>query len=144
MMRHRPKTAEEAKFSIEYCMAVALLDREAGLQQFTSERVMEPKVQKLLARVNYVHLPETSGYLNMELYPEQVTVKLRDGNVYSREVLTNKGKPGNRLGKEELIAKYSACAAEAISQDRIDRSLEMLGRLEKLRDISELMDVLCA
>ena len=144
MMRHRPKTAEEAKFSTEYCMAVALLDRKAGLQQFTSERVMEPKVQKLLARVNYLHPPEISGYLNMELYPEQVTVKLRGGAVYSREVLTNKGKPGNRLSKEELIAKYSACAAEAISQDRIDRSLEMLGRLDKLKDISELMDVLCA
>lgn len=144
MIRHRPKTADEAKFSMEYCMAVALLDREAGLQQFTSERVMEPKVQKLLTRVNYVHLPEASGYLNMERYPERVTVKLRDGNVYFHEVLTNKGKPGNRLSKEELIAKYSACAAEAISQDRIDRSLKMLEQLEKLSDISKLMDVLCA
>ncbi len=105
---------------------------------------MEPKVQKLLTRVNYVHLPEASGYLNMERYPERVTVRLRDGSAYSHEVLTNKGKPGNRLSKEELIAKYRACAADAISQDRIDRSLEMLGRLEKLRDISELMDVLCA
>ena len=144
MIRHLPKTADEAKFSMEYCMAVALLDGEAELQQFTAERVTEPKVQKLLTRVNYVHLPEASGYLNMERYPERVTVKLRDGSAYSHEVLTNKGKPGNRLSKEELIAKYSACAAEAISQDRIDRSIEMLGRLEKLRDISELMDVLCA
>lgn len=35
-------------------------------------------------------------------------------------------------------------AARAISPERIDRSLDMLQGLEELRDISELMDVLCA
>ena len=144
MIRHRPKTVEEAKFSMEYCMAVALLDREAGLQQFTEERVRERKVQKLLTRVHYLHLPEHSGYANMERYPERVTVKLKNGETYAQEVLTNKGKPGNRLSREELIAKYTACAEEAIPRKRIDRSLEMLDRLETLDNVGKLMDVLCA
>jgi 2-methylcitrate dehydratase PrpD len=144
MIRHRPKTGAETKFSMQFCMAVALLDRKAGLQQFTTERVVEPRVQELLTRVSFVHPPEASGYLGMELYPEQVTVKLHDGTVYSHEVLESKGRPGNRLSKAELIAKYSDCAARTISYERIDRSLDMLQGLEKLRDISELMDVLCA
>ena len=144
MIRHRPKTAEEAKFSMEHCMAVALLDRKAGLQQFTNERVAEPKVQELLTRVRYVHPPEASGYLNMERYPEQVTIKLRDGTVYSHEVFESKGRPGNRLSPAELTAKFRDCAARAISHERIDRSLGMLQGLEKVRDIGELMDVLCA
>ena len=144
MIHHRPKTTEEAKFSMEYCMAVALLDRNAGLQQFRTERVVEPRVQELLTRVRYVHPPEASGYLNMERYPERVTINLHDGTVYSHEVLESKGRPGNRLGKAELIAKYRDCAARAISRERIECSLDMLQGLEKLRDISELMDVLCA
>ena len=143
MIRHRPKTAEEAKFSMEYCMAVALLDRKAGLEQFTTERVLESKVQDLLNHVRYVHPPEASGYLNMERYPEQVTIKLRNGAEYSHEVLESKGRPGNRLTQAELVAKYRDCAARAISRERIDRSLDMLLGLEKLKDIGELMDVLC-
>ena len=125
-------------------MAVALLDRKAGLQQYTTERVVEPKVQELLTRVSFVHPPELSGYLGMETYPEQVTVKLRDGTVYSHEVLDSKGRPGNRMSEAELVEKYSECAARAISPERIDRSLDMLHGLEELRDIGELMDVLCA
>lgn len=144
MIHHRPKTAEEAKFSMEYCMAVALLDRKAGLEQFKTERVVEPKVQELCTRVHYVHPPEASGYLNMERYPEQVTIKLYDSTVYSHEVFESKGRPGNRLSKAELTAKYRDCAARAISHKRIDYSLDMLQELEKLRDIRELMDVLCA
>ena len=144
MIRHRPKTGAEAKFSMEFCMAVALLDRKAGLQQFTTERVLEPRVQDLLLRVNFVHPPEASGFGGMERYPERVTVKLRNGTAYSHEVLESKGRSGNRLSEAELIGKYRDCAAQAISLDRIDRSLDMLRGLEKLRDISELMDTLCA
>jgi 2-methylcitrate dehydratase PrpD len=144
MIHHRPKTAEEAKFSMEYCMAVALLDRKAGLQQFTTDRVLEPKVQELLTRVSYVHPPEASGYLNMERYPEQVTIKLHDGTVYSHEVFESKGRPGNRPSKAELVAKYRECAARALSPECIDRSVNMLQELEKLKDIHELMDTLCA
>jgi 2-methylcitrate dehydratase PrpD len=144
MIHHRPKTAEEAKFSMEYCMAVALLDGKAGLEQFKTERVVEPEVQQLCTRVHYVHPPEASGYLNMERYPEQVTIKLHDGTVFSHEVFESKGRPGNRLSKAELVAKYRECASEVISGERIDRSLDMLQRLEKVKDIRELMDTLCA
>ena len=80
----------------------------------------------------------------METYPEQVTVKLHDGTVYSHEVLESKGRPGNRMSQAELVEKYSECAARAISSERIDRSLDMLKGMEKLVDISDLMDLLCA
>lgn len=143
MIRHSADTVEEAKFSMEYCMAVALLDREAGLRQFSAERVLDGKVQELMTRVRYFHPPEASGYANMERFPERVTVKLRNGESCFHEVLTNKGKPGNRLSREELIAKYRACAVDAISSERLDRSLAMLEGLEELGDIGELMDVLC-
>jgi 2-methylcitrate dehydratase PrpD len=104
---------------------------------------LESKVQNLLSRVRYVHPPEASGYLGMERYREQVTIKLRNGAEYSHEVLESKGRPGNRLTQAELVAKYRDCAARAISRERIDRSLDMLLGLEKLKDIGKLMDVLC-
>ncbi len=143
MMRHRPKTGSEAKFSMEFGMAIALVDRKAGLEQYRTERVMEPKVQELIRRVSFVHPPEASGYLGMETYPEQVTLELRDGTAYSHEVLESKGRPGNRLSQAELAEKYRECAARAISPERIDRSLDLFQGLEELGDIGELMDVLC-
>jgi 2-methylcitrate dehydratase PrpD len=144
MMRHRPKTGSEAKFSMEFGMAIALVDGKAGLEQYRTDRVLDPKVQELIKRVNFVNPPEASGYLGMETYPEQVTVRLQDGSAYSHEVLESKGRPGNRMSQEELVAKYSECAARAISPERIDQSLDMLHRLEDLTNINELMDLICS
>lgn len=143
MIRQRPETGAEGKFSLPFCMAVAIIDRKVGLQQFTTERVSDPRVRQLIGRVSFVHPPEASGYEGMERYPEQVTVKLCDGTVYSHEVSESKGRPSNRLSKAELTAKYRDCANGTISPERIDRSLAMLQSLEKLGDVGELMDVLC-
>jgi 2-methylcitrate dehydratase PrpD len=79
----------------------------------------------------------------MELYPEQVTVTLCDGTVYSHEVAESKGRPKNRMSESELTAKYRECAEGVISREQIDRSLDMLRSLEKLGDIGDLMNVIC-
>ena len=143
MIRERPQTGDEAKFSMPFCMAIALTDRKLGLQQFTTERVRDPRVQELFALTKWVHPPEASGYEGMERYPDQVTVTLRNGMVYSHEVSISKGMPKNRVSDSELIAKYQECTGGVISPERINRSIDMLHSLEKLGDIGELMDVLC-
>jgi 2-methylcitrate dehydratase PrpD len=96
-----------------------------------------------MGRVSFVHPPEAAGYEGMERYPETVTITLRDGTVYAHEVNDSKGKPGNRMREAELATKFRDCAEGVIPAKRIERSLEMLHALDKLRNIGELMDVLC-
>lgn len=57
----RLRTALERKSSIEFCMAVALLDGEVGLRQFTNEKEQDPKVQELIKKVKYRHPESMSG-----------------------------------------------------------------------------------
>ena len=42
LIHHRPKNELEAKFSMEFCVAILLLERKAGLAQFTDETVNRP------------------------------------------------------------------------------------------------------
>src|SRR6201988_376173 len=46
-----PKTALEGKFSIPFCMAIAVLERKAGIAQFTDKKVRDHKVIDLMKRV---------------------------------------------------------------------------------------------
>jgi len=140
LIHHRPKTALEGKFSMEYCMARALLDGKIKLAQFSEEKVLEPKVQELLQRVKYVHPEGTEG----QRLPEVVTVKLRDGRQYSHEVLLAKGSPGNPMTIAELQVKYRDCANLVLSPEDTERSLELVTHLEEVRDIAELADLVAS
>ena len=134
LIHHRPKTALEGKFSMEYCMARALLDGEIKLAQFSEEKVLDPKVQELLQRVKYVHPEAVEG----QRLPEVVTVKLRDGRKYSHEVLIAKGAPGNPMTIAELQVKYRDCANLVLPHADTERSLELVTHLEEVKDIAEL------
>src|SRR5436190_2962447 len=53
LFRHRPTTGLEAKFSMEFSVAILLLERKAGLDQFTDAVVQRPDVQDMIRRVNF-------------------------------------------------------------------------------------------
>src|SRR5262245_50731306 len=46
-----PKTALEGKFSIPFCMAIAILERKAGIAQFQDRKVRDKRVVELMKRV---------------------------------------------------------------------------------------------
>ena len=137
VIHHRPRTSLEGKFSMEYCMARALLDGEMRIAQFAEGKVLDPGVQELLQRVSYVHPAGTEDRRR----PEVVTVKLRDGRQYSREVLSAKGAPENPLTSDELKYKYRDCAGTVLPSEAAERSLAIVSQLEEVSDIAELCDL---
>ncbi|MFC2005727.1 MmgE/PrpD family protein [Chloroflexota bacterium] len=136
LIHSRPKNGLEGKFSMQYCMATALIDGEVRLKQFADEKVLNPEVKKLIEKVEYVHPDDGT-----KLQGETVTVRLRDGREYSHQVLIAKGRPGNPLTREELVAKYRDCAGFALSREDTEQSLELVLKLEDLDDITELMNL---
>jgi 2-methylcitrate dehydratase PrpD len=52
-VKHAPQTPYAAKFSTPICMAFGFLDRKAGLAQFTEERIADPAVRALAAKIRY-------------------------------------------------------------------------------------------
>ncbi|RMF93464.1 MAG: MmgE/PrpD family protein [Nitrospinota bacterium] len=144
LIHARPHTALEGKFSLEYCLAAAILDRKVGLAQFTDEMVQRPQAQELLQRVKrQIHPVEaTAGERDDEDLPVTVTIKLRDGRKYSQQVDLPKGHPQNPLSESELQAKFRECASLVLSSKKIDRVLEQLEQLETLPTLTPLLELL--
>ena len=67
LIHHRPKNELQAKFSMEFCMAILLLERKAGLAEFTDEVVNRPDVQAMIEKVEFGVHPEAeaAGYEKM-------------------------------------------------------------------------------
>ncbi len=135
LIHSQPRAALEGKFSMQYCMAIALIDGQVGLKQFTDEKVLGLKAQELLKRVKFVHPADAS-------FNEAVTVRLKDGRELCHEVSNPKGDPQNPMTDKELAAKYQDCAGIVLSPQEAQNSLDMVSHLEDLKDITELMDLL--
>jgi 2-methylcitrate dehydratase PrpD len=136
---HQPKTPLEAKFSLEYCVALAMLDEKVYLEQFSQEKVCDPKMQGLVSKIKYVH---PDGWpTGSERLTQEVTVKLQDNTEYSCKVSRPRGEPQNPMSSEELLDKFRQCAHLALNSMDTERVLDLLLDLESVSNISELMGI---
>ena len=138
LIHHRPRTELEAKFSMEFCMAILLLERKAGLEQFTDEVVNRPDVQALLARVEFGVHPEAEA-AGFDKMTTLVEVELDDGTVVKGAADFGKGSPANPMTDEELSEKFRQCAAwGGLGGEDAGAALALAWRLDELADVREL------
>ncbi|MFC1918793.1 MmgE/PrpD family protein [Chloroflexota bacterium] len=137
-----PSTALEAKFSMQFPMAAALTDRWVGLTQVTTEKVNNPEIKGLMKKVSMEIFPDSLDDEGFYDRPAPVTVKLKNGKEYSHEVLKAKGHADIPLSWDELLVKYRDCARLALNDRDMERSIELLADLEKLKNLKELMEII--
>jgi 2-methylcitrate dehydratase PrpD len=143
LIHHDPKNSLEAKFSMEFCMAVLLLYGKAGLNQFTDQVVNRPEVQEMIRKVDFGVDPvaEAAGYNKMTTILE---IKLKDGRVISGRADVAKGNPANPMSYEEVAMKFLDCAAFAQwPRGKATRIVEIVRGLGELSDVRALT-ALCA
>jgi 2-methylcitrate dehydratase PrpD len=132
-----PQTGIQGKFSMNYLLARAIIDGKIGLNVFTDEAVRDAQVLKLGERVQMRLDPnlKSSGPGGR---PCQVTVRLKNGQAYSRDAEHAKGGPEFPMTEAELKTKFMECACQAISASAAERTLESVERLDTLQDIRPL------
>jgi len=136
----RPQTALEGKFSMNYCVARALLDGEVLLTDFTDDRVRQPDLQQLITLVHYADSPELASDLSAVLGSE-VVIKLRDGRSFSRTQKSPKGSASNPMSWDDVCAKYWDCAAMVLTPQDVKTCMEVVSHLDHLSDINFLMEM---
>jgi len=130
-----PGNKLEAKFSMNFVMAAALTDRRVGLDQVTDAKLTDPEIRDLLGKVSM------ESHDGSEDRPQTVTVRLKDGSQYSESAMVPRGHAESPLTRDELIGKYKDCAGRVLGDGDIERSASLLDGLEKLDNLSELMDI---
>jgi 2-methylcitrate dehydratase PrpD len=138
LIHHRPTNELQAKFSMEFCMAILLLQRKAGLAEFTDEAVNRRDVRSMIEKVQFGVHPEAeaAGYEKMTTIIE---IELDDGRTISGRADFGKGSPTNPMSDEELANKFRECAAwGGLSKPMAEKVVDLVFGLEKLKSIREL------
>ena len=144
LIHSRPKTTLEGKFSMQYCVAAALLDKAINLRSFTDEQVMRPEAQELFSRINMVRNP---GYEGQPSWVEGYTgirIRLKDGRAMERGLhrVTEGALRGTTM--EDVRAKFRDCACQVLPEGGIDHLLDILERMEELDNVGRLTDLVRA
>ena len=112
LFRHRPTTGLEAKFSMEFAVAILLVDGKAGLGQFTDASVRRTDVQATIGRVNFYADPEfdtlgREGAFQAVLEePAIIRIHMKDGRLLSTRTEPAKGSSKNPMTYEEVADKF--------------------------------------
>ena len=142
LIHHRPANELQAKFSMEFCMAILLLERRAGLAEFTDEVVRRADVRRMIDRVEFGVHPEAeaAGYEKMTTI---IDIELADGRRIGGRADFGKGSPSNPMTDDELAAKFRECAAwGGLQGAQADRIVNLVLNLEKVKSTRELTRLL--
>jgi 2-methylcitrate dehydratase PrpD len=142
LIHHQPQTGLQAKFSMEFCMAVLLLERNALLGQFSDAYVNRPEVKAMISRINFYVDPEAekAGYDKMT---SLIAVHLKDGKTVTDCADFGKGSPADPMNIEEVRAKFRGCADYANwPKNKADGIIEIVEGLEKAANMKQLSALL--
>jgi 2-methylcitrate dehydratase len=138
--RRVPQTKYTADHSSYYCTAVAIIDRAVGPEQFTEEKLHDPRVQALADKVFVEADPKLEAYIS----PGIVDITTTMGQKYHAEVMRPKGHPMNPLTDADLEHKFRSLACTYMDDAQMTEIIRTVNDLDKLDDVGTLMKLLVA
>jgi 2-methylcitrate dehydratase PrpD len=135
--RPDPQSGLDAKFSVQYCLARALLDGQIRLDHFEGEAFRDPAVRALMRRIEAAPHPDTEA-ADRQLGAE-VRITFDDGRTIAKQVGAALGRgPDNPLPQAALHAKFADCAGRALPAAQVaqvQHSLQQLDDAPSLRAV---------
>lgn len=127
-------TPAAAKFCLPFLVASALVHGSIRLDAYTPERLADPRVRALMARVSVSLDPEIDA-----LFPARraarVEMQLKDGRALAHVQPHRIGDPDLPLSDAQLEAKYRELAAPVLGADAADRLLAVLWAIDRAPDL---------
>ncbi len=129
------QSEEEAKFSLPYCVAVALLFKRVTLDEFSPDKLADPAVMELARKIHVSEDAEATAAFPRERRAN-VVFELHDGQLIEEKILFPQDTPNYK----SLEKKFLSLAEMAIDSQRARRVRDMVLNLEQHSRLDGLME----
>ena len=130
-----PKNKETADHSSYYLTAIAIMERQVGPEQFSSERYSDPRVIDLIDKIVFEGDAEIDARFLTAGTSEIVT---KQGKKYTCRVDYPRGHARNPMTDEEIKDKFTGMARKHMDERQVNRIIRTVFTMEKLDDIGKL------
>lgn len=134
LMHHDPRDPMQAKFSLQYGLAVALMTGTCALDDFRPEAIMRPEIRSLydLIEAHPVDKPEGE-------FPTSVEIHLKTGTPLEKSLAMPLGSKAAPFTDEQYWQKFDDCVNGLLSAEEMTQVQEALEGLAKLPDLTSLL-----
>ena len=133
----RPTSALEAKFSMPFCAAAAIVFGQVGIDTFDDECICDPGVLAAMSKVMMRVDPEV-GKGAPALTESRVRVYLNNGRTVAQNAHGARGYPDRPASDGELEAKFMACSTRVLDRSKAARVLSLLRHFETIENVAIL------
>jgi len=126
LVRMQPERGFEGRFSMAYCLSLALLYGGLEPESFTDERARAPELRDLIGRVR--HVPGS----------DSLVVHLKDGTTVAEPIQP----PADLKGREAVLHKFNNCVDGILSEEQRTEIPDLVDRLDQSPSIEPLMRAL--
>ena len=136
-----PHTSLESKFSIQYCVARALVDGQVTLADFENAAWEQTNITRLLS---ITQVGEHSDMVKLEsgTFGAQVNITLENQEQISERIDHGGGRgPDNPMTDTERRNKFVDCASRTLPNAQVSRLFDSLELLVRVQSISILVDL---
>ena len=137
-----------ARYCLPWSVAVSVIDRKAGLAQYTQERIDRGDVQRLMKRVkvtvpdDFAHHKGQWGDKGVNWAEMRMTLKTMDGRIHKTARSYARGWSEEPATWADIVGKFNDCADEVLPRSQCDEIIGIIRELDTLPDVRALAAVL--
>ena len=140
--RPLPASALDAKFSVQYCVARALLDGRVQFDDLEGDAYCEPRVVDLLQRTHAMPFAD-GAFSSGNHVGAELKVTLADGRAFTSKIAKPLGRTAaNPVSDAGMRAKFESCAARALPAAQIKIVLQAIDDIEQCPSIREFTKII--
>jgi len=136
--KYDPKSRETADHSLPYTIAAAVVDRKITTDQFSDERIADPKIRSVLPKI-VGEASEEFEKMFPAKQPSKVVITLNDGNSFTAEVDYPKGDPREPMSNDDLDDKFDGLTSLILDDESRRKIKDSIWNLESLNNVGDLM-----
>ncbi|MCC8059526.1 MAG: MmgE/PrpD family protein [Clostridiales bacterium] len=135
-----PENPYAAKFSLQFCIAAAILFHDLSDRVFTLDNIHDSSVRNLMSKIT-IHVDkqlDDEFHRDPTQWPHRLSIRLKNGTILVEQVNMPIGDFKNPFDWEMADRKFRLLTQETLDRENSDLLLSRLHRLEELDDINKL------
>ncbi|MCW0001527.1 MmgE/PrpD family protein [Pararhizobium sp. YC-54] len=136
-----PSNEIQAKFSMNFCVALAIVKGNIKISDFSSESLESPDIRRLmpLVEMHSSTLEDESGINDL---PHKVSIRMDDGRLLTAERRQQKGTVHEPFDKLVRDQKFHDCCDENLNRDTTFELIDFLERLEEHNNLNYIFQAI--